>query len=113
MIVSLFGDTRVRPGREEREARLVEEMEPILRAMPGFISYKYYEAEDGEGIGIIRFETREQLDAWVHEGRHGQMQAVANDYYESFWVQSAEVYREYAWRDGVKTTEDLTDFFRE
>jgi antibiotic biosynthesis monooxygenase (ABM) superfamily enzyme len=112
VIISLFGNVRVRPGMEEHEAKLTEELEQILRSMPGFISYKYYEAEDGEGIGIVRFETREHLEAWVHEGRHGRMQTAANDYYEAFWVQTAEVYREYTWRDGQRTARDLTWFFR-
>jgi hypothetical protein len=75
--------------------------------------HKYYTADDGEVVAIIRFETRDQLEAWVHEGRHGKLQAVANVYYESFWVQSAEVYKEYYWQDGVKTMDEMTSFFRE
>lgn len=113
MVISLFGDTRVRPGMEERESRMVAKMEPILRAMPGFISYKSYRADDGEEVAIIRFETREQLEAWVHEGVHGEAQAIANDYYESFWIQTAETYREYTWRDGVHEDGDLADLFRD
>jgi antibiotic biosynthesis monooxygenase (ABM) superfamily enzyme len=113
MVTSLFGDTRVRADKQEAEARLVEQMEPILRSMPGFISYKHYTADDGEVVAIIRFETRDQLEAWVHEGRHGKLQAVANEYYESFWVQSAEVYKEYYWQGGVKTMDEMTSFFRE
>jgi len=113
MIVSLFGDTQVRPGKEEQEARLVDRLEPILRGMPGFISSKYYTAEDGEVVGIIRFETRAQLESFVHEGNHGRMQASANEFYASFWVQSAEVYNEYLWQDGEKITYDMTSYFRE
>jgi hypothetical protein len=58
MVLNLFGGLRVRPGMEEREARLSDKLYEIVRAMPGFISYKTYTAEDGEEIGIIRFDTR-------------------------------------------------------
>ena len=81
--------------------------------MPGFISSKSYTAEDGEEIGLIRFDSREALDAWAHEGVHGQAQAVAAGIYESFWVQDVETYREYTWEHGVHTDRDLTNLFRE
>ena len=113
MVLNLFGGLRVRPGMEEREARLSDKLYEIVRAMPGFISYKTYAAEDGEEIGIIRFDSRESLDAWAHEGEHLAAQAIAAEYYESFWVQDAETYREYTWKNGVHTDEDLTPVFAE
>jgi antibiotic biosynthesis monooxygenase (ABM) superfamily enzyme len=38
MIITVFGDTVLKPGKEQAEAKLVEELDPIVRAMPGFIS---------------------------------------------------------------------------
>jgi heme-degrading monooxygenase HmoA len=111
MIISLFGGTVVRAGKEAEEARLGEELEAVLRSMPGFISYKEYVADDGEAVGIIRMDSREALDRWVHEGAHGEAQGIADDIYERFWVQSAETYREYTWVDGVRTDGDLTGLF--
>lgn len=113
MIISLFGDTVVKPGKEAEDARLGEKLEPILRSMPGFISYKYYRADDGEEIGIIRMESREALDAWVQEGVHGSAQKVADQIYERFWVQTAETYREYTWLNGERTDGDLKHLFLE
>lgn len=113
MIISLFGDTVVKPGQEGEDARLSERLEPILRSMPGFISYKEYRADDGEEIGIVRMESRQALDEWVHEGVHGAAQKVADQIYERFWVQSAETYREYTWVDGKRTDGDLTHLFME
>jgi antibiotic biosynthesis monooxygenase (ABM) superfamily enzyme len=113
MVLNLFGDLRVRPGMEEREARLSDKLYEIVRAMPGFISFKTYTADDGEEVGIIRFDSRESLDAWAHEGEHLAAQAVAPEIYESFWVQDAETYREYTWKDGVHTDQDLTSLFAE
>jgi heme-degrading monooxygenase HmoA len=113
MIISLFGDTIVKPGKDDEDARLSAKLDPILRAMPGFISYKHYRADDGEEIGIIRMESREALDAWVSEGVHGSAQAIADQIYERFWVQTAETYREYTWENGKRTDGDLSHVFVE
>ncbi|HET7868961.1 MAG TPA: antibiotic biosynthesis monooxygenase [Actinomycetota bacterium] len=113
MIISLFGDTVVKPGKDNEDARLSKKLEPILRSMPGFISYKSYRADDGEEIGIIRMASREALDAWVHEGVHGSAQKVAEQIYHRFWVQSAETYREYTWVNGKRTEGDLAHLFLE
>jgi len=113
MIVTLFGNVVVKEGQEEGEARLSDKLLPILSGMPGFISYKNYRADDGEEVGIIRFDSRESLDAWVHEGVHGAAQRVAADFYETFWVQTAETYREYTWANGAHVDGDLTDLFAE
>ena len=48
VIISIFGDTVVKAGMEEDEATLDARLEPVLRGLPGFISYKTYVAEDGE-----------------------------------------------------------------
>ncbi len=113
MVICIFGNVVVRPGKEEGEARLADKLGAILRQMPGFISSKSYVAEDGEEIGLIRFDSRESLDAWAHEGEHLAAQKVANEYYERFWVQDAETYREYTWENGNHIDGDLTHLFLE
>lgn len=111
MVITIFGNTVVKAGKEEEEAKLADKLGAILRQMPGFISSKTYAAEDGEEIGIVRFDSRQSLDGWVHEGVHGAAQKIANEYYETFWVQTAETYREYTWENGNRTDGDLTDLF--
>ena len=113
MVICLFGATRVRPGMEERELRLHDEVLSIVRSMPGFVSYKDYTSEDGEEIGIIRFDSRESLDAWARDEKHLAAQAFAPDLYEYFWIQDAETFREYTWENGVHTDGDLTELFVE
>jgi heme-degrading monooxygenase HmoA len=113
MIITVFGDTVVKPGKEEAEDKLVERLDPILRAMPGFISIKAYRGEDGEEIGIIRFDTRQSLEAWMQESLHAEAQKVADQIYERFWIQTAETYREYTWVNGKHTDGDLTHLFIE
>ena len=113
MVICIFGNTIVKAGKEDAEAAWSARLMPILSAMPGFISYKNYTAEDGEEVGLIRFDSRESLHAWAHEGLHLEAQAAAPKIYERFWVQDVETYREYSWEDGVHTDRDLTDIFRE
>jgi heme-degrading monooxygenase HmoA len=113
MVITVFGEVVVKPGTEEREEQLTAQLKPVLQAMPGYISYKTYRADDGEEIGLIRFDSRESLDAWVHEGAHGSAQRVAHEIYESFWVQTAETFREYTWKNGIRIDGDLTDLFSE
>lgn len=113
MIISLFGGTVVKPGAEEEEVRVGEELEATLRAMPGFISYKSYRAEDGEEISILRMATREALDSWVRQPRHREVQKIAARIYERLWVQTAETYREATWENGARTDGDLTHVFVE
>jgi antibiotic biosynthesis monooxygenase (ABM) superfamily enzyme len=64
VIISLFGEVVVKPGKETDEARLTDKLSPILRSIPGFISSKNYRADDGEEIGIVRMASLEALDAW-------------------------------------------------
>jgi heme-degrading monooxygenase HmoA len=111
MIITVFGEVRVREGMELREERLADRLWDVVRVMPGFISMKSYSAADGEEIGIIRFASREALDLWMNEGEHGAAQRVAPEVYESFWVQSAETFREYTWKDGIHIDRDLTELF--
>lgn len=100
MVICLTGAT-VRPGMEEREARLAGPVDQSLRGAAGFVSAKRYTADDGEVITIIRFETDDDLVRWRDEGLHGEIKGHAEDVYESFWVQTASVHRDYVWAPGV------------
>lgn len=100
-IVVLSGVT-LRPGMQEQEEAVGRELTSIMAAMPGFISAKEYVAADGEVLSVFRFEAESDVIAWRDEATHVQYQQVTDDYYESFWVQTAQVYRAYEWRDGVK-----------
>jgi heme-degrading monooxygenase HmoA len=42
---------------------VAERMEALASAMPGFISYKDYVAEDGERVSIHEWESAEHLRA--------------------------------------------------
>jgi heme-degrading monooxygenase HmoA len=96
MIVVLFSITMREGASVEEEGAESERMWAIVSSMPGFISYKAYTAADGETIAVVRFESRDALDAWKLEPRHRQAQERARaEFYEQYWVQACETFRSY------------------
>ena len=55
----------------------------LAEAMPGFISFKSFSAEDGERVSIIEFESEETLRAWREHPEHRQAQALGRDSFYS------------------------------
>ncbi|WP_053386683.1 antibiotic biosynthesis monooxygenase family protein [Leucobacter japonicus] len=115
MIICLFG-VRYKEGYDKKlEAKLDEMLIEALRTVQGFVSFHSYSAEDGEVLGVIRFDSKDALEAWRNDPTHRSVWHIAPDFYEHFYIQNAETYREYGWRPegkrGVRTGEDLRDKF--
>ena len=51
--------SRLRPETAEEFRKLLPHMLELARSIPGFVSYKAFEADDGERVSIIEFETDE------------------------------------------------------
>jgi heme-degrading monooxygenase HmoA len=112
MVISLFGVRERVSADSQGERVLIAELLAKAREQPGFIGYHLYTSEDGEELGVIRFETREALDAWRDDPRHRAAWQRAREFYAEFWVQNCETFREYVWRDGEHLDQDLADRFR-
>jgi heme-degrading monooxygenase HmoA len=115
MIVSVGGSAvkqGLSPQMRAEEERMTAEIDALVRSMPGFISMKDYESEDGEWITVLRFETQEDLLRFKEHPIHVGYQKLVLDYYDSFWVQNAETFREYVFQDGKRTSGDLSWMFR-
>jgi heme-degrading monooxygenase HmoA len=96
MIVVMFSISMRDDADEEAEAAESERMWSIVSAMPGFISYKAYTAADGETLAVVRFESREALDAWKRQPDHRVVQERARqEWFEDYWIQASETFREY------------------
>jgi heme-degrading monooxygenase HmoA len=96
MIVVLFSIAMREDADVDAEAAASDRMWSIVSAMPGFISYKAYTAEDGETIAVVRFESREALDAWRRQPDHRETQERARqEWFEEYWVEASETFREY------------------
>lgn len=90
MVLVVFR-SRVRPEAAEEFGRLAEEMMEIARAMPGFVSYKVFAAEDGERCSVIEFESAERLRAWREHPRHRRAQELGRErFYQEYTLQVAE-----------------------
>jgi heme-degrading monooxygenase HmoA len=112
MVICLYG-LRARPDADtDAEAQLFDELLAEARYQSGFIGYHAYTSEDGEELGVIRFQTHEDLEAWRCHPAHQAAWERASAFYTEFWVQNCETFREYRWRDGRHIDEDLTDRFR-
>jgi heme-degrading monooxygenase HmoA len=73
MVLVVFR-SRLRAEAAEEFGCLAEEMLGLARAMPGFVSYTSFRAEDGERCSVIEFETPEALRAWREHPRHREAQ---------------------------------------
>src|SRR5262249_58341890 len=112
MVICLYG-LRKREGADaQAEEEVFDELLALARSRPGFVGYHLYTAEDGEELGLIRFETREALDAWRNDPTHQGSWRRAKEFYTEFWVQSCETFREYLWREGQHVDESLAGRFR-
>lgn len=90
MVLVVFR-SRLRPEAAEEFGRLAEEMMEIARAMPGFVSYKVFAADDGERCSVIEFETAEHLRAWREHPRHRSAQELGRErFYEEYTLQVGE-----------------------
>jgi heme-degrading monooxygenase HmoA len=94
MVLVVFRSS-IRPENEADFFVLAEEMEKLATAMPGFVSYKVFKAEDGERCSIIEFETEEELRAWRTQAEHAQAQKAGRERF----------YSEYSLQIGVPSRE--------
>ena len=111
VIICLFGQRYKDGADREKEAEIGTMLLDKLRLMEGFVSYHMYTAYNGEVLGVIRFDTREALDAWRDDQLHRSIWHHAPSFYEYFWIQNSETYREYVWTPGGRIDEDLRERF--
>jgi len=78
MIVAIFR-AQVRPENAEEYYALADEMGEIARAMPGFISWKGYFAEDGARVSVHEWESAEALEAWRTHPEHLRIQELGRE----------------------------------
>ena len=94
MIVTVFR-SRLMPDVREEYVALVERMNEIARAMPGYISHKGFFADDGERVTIVEFESDEAMQAWRTHPEHVEAQRRARrELYAEYSVQVCEIVRE-------------------
>lgn len=112
MVICIFGVAYRDDADWEIQGKLTRQMTEVVSSMPGFISLKHHRSEDGDKIGIIRFQTRADLKAWRDHPAHREAWGQALRIYHESWVQTCETFDDYVWIDGVHHDRDQTDHFR-
>ena len=60
-------------------------MEALARSQPGFLSFKTYQAEDGEVVAISEWASEAAVHAWGRHPEHAAIQQRGRDsYYEEY-----------------------------
>jgi heme-degrading monooxygenase HmoA len=91
MIVTVFR-SRLRPEVREDYLALVDRMNELAAAMPGYISHKGFFADDGERVTIVEFESEEALRAWrMHPEHLAAQRKGRTDYYSAYHLQTCRV----------------------
>jgi heme-degrading monooxygenase HmoA len=98
MVIVVFR-SRIRAEHAAEYYALVEDMEKIARAMPGYVSNKAYMSEDGERLSIHEWESAEHLRAWREHPDHAKAQALGRrEFYEEYTLYACENPRESRFR---------------
>ena len=70
-------------------------MEAAARAMPGFVDFKTFVADDGERVSIVVFDSPEAHAAWRDDPRHRAAQRRGREeWYAEYRIQVCALERE-------------------
>ena len=90
-IVTTFR-SRLRADAGDDYVQTADQMERYARAMPGFVDFKTFVADDGERVSLIVFASREAHDAWRDDPRHRRAQRRGRaDWYSEYSIQVCEL----------------------
>jgi heme-degrading monooxygenase HmoA len=95
MVVVLFRSKLTAEAGDDYAA-MAAEMVERARSMAGFVDFKSFQADDGERLSVIHWESQESMRAWSTDLRHIVARRLGREkWYESFSVEVAEVARSY------------------
>jgi heme-degrading monooxygenase HmoA len=77
-VITIFRSRR-RPGSEVAYTALADEMARAARAVPGFVDFKTFDADDGEHVTVVTFATTEAHRTWRDDPRHVRVQQRGRD----------------------------------
>lgn len=86
-MVTVFRST-LRPDAIEEYEAVAQRMVGLARAMPGFVDYKTFAAEDGERVTIVTFASMDAHRAWRDHPEHLDAQRLGRQrFYDTFAIQ--------------------------
>ena len=108
MVVALFR-SRLRPGQQGEYREVAVRMLELARAMPGFVGFKTFAADDGERISVVEFESLGALEAWRDHEEHMDAQRAGRErFYSDYRLQVGELIRDYGF-DGTNRNQTELD----
>ena len=108
MVVTVFR-SRLKAGAKDEYLQWAQRMAGIARTMPGYVSHKGFNADDGERVTIVEFEDEASQRAWAMQAQHVEAKKKGRaDFYEEYKVQVCSVVRESSFKakevsDGVRS----------
>jgi len=96
-VVTVFR-SRLRPDAEPGYGVVAAEMEAAARAMPGFVDFAQFTAEDGERVSVVTFDAWSSHRAWRDDPRHRAAQRRGRaEFYIGYSIQVGEVGSAHSW----------------
>jgi heme-degrading monooxygenase HmoA len=97
MILTVFRARLRADADADAAAALNERMLALATAMPGFVSYKDFAAEDGENVTIVEFASEAEQLAWRNQPEHRDAQEHGRrEFFSEYQIQVCRVERRYA-----------------
>ena len=89
--------SRLRPDAATRGYfELADEMERRARAMPGFVEFKTFTADDGERVSIVIFDGIDHHDRWRDDLAHrAAQQRGISEFYAEYEITVGEIVRQH------------------
>ncbi|MFZ1063211.1 MAG: antibiotic biosynthesis monooxygenase [Acidimicrobiales bacterium] len=92
MVVLTVFRSRLRDGIENDYQEVAQEMDRLVVTMDGFIDQRFYQADDGERVTIVRFRDWESQRRWAEHPRHQEAQRRGREeFYSWYEIEKCEV----------------------
>ena len=96
MILTVFRSRLRADADMNAVAALGERIHELAVAMPGFVSYKDYTAEDGENVTVVEFASEAEQLAWRNQAEHAEAQERGRrEFFAEYQIQVCRVERAY------------------
>jgi heme-degrading monooxygenase HmoA len=98
MIVTVFR-SRLQPEYAAEYSECATQMRALAEGMPGFVSFKTFQADDGERVSVIEFASEEALRTWREHPEHRKAQELGRAaFYAEFQIQVCTVIRQHGFK---------------
>ena len=79
--------------------QVADEMEAAARAVPGFLDFKTFQADDGERVSIVVFDSPDAHNAWRDDPDHrAAQQRGREEWYAEYHIQVCTLEYEHSFR---------------